>query len=77
MAQAFELDDPSAFFERVPEIGLALDLGRGWVRGGPVPRRRGADRSAGVGDQQQAAGRIDDIGERLDDAIAERRGIGT
>ena len=60
----------------VQKFVSSLDLARGRDRSGPVPRRRDPDRPAGVADQQQAARRVDDIGEGLDDPIAERRRVG-
>ena len=42
----------------------------------PVPRRGRLDRAILVGDQQQAAGRVEDVGEGLDHPLAERRRLG-
>ena len=52
---------------------LSSRIARGDVPARPVPRRGRLDRAGLVGDEQHAAGRVDDVGEGLDDALAERR----
>ncbi len=75
VAQRVELDDPAAAFDPVPEAGVAFDVAARRIARRPVPRRRGGDRPARIGHEQQPARRVGDVGERLDDAVAERRRV--
>ena len=64
--------------DRAPEGGgaLAAGAGAGLRAARPVPVGGGLERAALVARQQHAAGRVEHVGERLDDALAERRRVG-
>ena len=61
--------------QRGPELARGLELAGGRSAARPIPRRRRGDRAGRVLDQQQPAGRVEDVGEGLDDPLAKRRRV--
>ena len=73
---AVELDHAPAVLDRAPQRGGLGQLARAGPIARPVPVGGDFRARLAVADQQQPAGQIDDVGERLDHALAERRRVG-
>ena len=75
-AQRGELDNPAARLERGPEIDCVRERVRPWTAPRPFTGTGNGKAAAAVAHQQYSARRIDDVRERADDPLGQRRRFG-